>query len=61
MGIIRIYVTVQKEREKEEKRREKEKERERCMVGEGERVYFGVALQVISTVYFMTELFKSTR
>ena len=60
----------QKEREKEEKRkrrerereREKERERERCMVWEGERVYFCVAVQVISIVsYFMTQLFKSTR
>ena len=58
------------ERRKEEKERERvrvrererERERERCMVGEGERVYFCVALQVISIVsYFMTQLFKSTR
>ena len=58
----------QKERHKEEKRkrrereREKERDRERCMVGEGERVYFCIALQVISIVsYFMTQLCKSTR
>ena len=40
----------QKEREKEEKRKRRERKRERCMVGEGERVYFCVALQVISRV-----------
>ena len=56
-----------KERENEEKRkrreRERDREKERCMVGgKGERVYFCVALQVISIVsYFMTQLFKSTR
>ena len=53
-----------KERKKERGKgeRERKKERERCMVGEGERVYFCVALQVISIVsYFMTQLFKSTR
>ena len=55
-----------RERRKEEKERERERERERkrerCMVWEGERGHFCVALQVISIVsYFMTQLFKSTR
>ena len=49
-------------RKRERRKEEKEREKERCMVGEGERVYFCVALQVISIVsYFMTQLFKSTR
>ena len=51
-----------KKRGKGERERERERKRERCMVWEGERVYFCVALQVISIVsYFMTQLFKSTR
>ena len=57
----------ERERERErqrdrERERERERKRERCMVWEGERVYFCVALQVISIVsYFVTQLFKSTR
>ena len=52
-----------KERKKNRGKGEREgEERERCMVGERERIYLCVTLQVISIdSYFMTQLFKSTR